>query len=80
MREQINTQAGTGWLESGGTDWWLVYESETAPQPLGTVFEHGKHINEPSYSWSAGPSDDTTGDGKEASREEAVAAVLRART
>jgi hypothetical protein len=77
--ERVDTAAGTAWLENGGTDWWLVYEQEEGgPQPLGNVFEHGTNINEPSYSWSAGPAGATTGEGVEATREEAVAAVLRA--
>jgi hypothetical protein len=67
-------------LEAHDPDWWLVYAAEGSPQALGVVFEHGTYINEPAYSWATGTTDRPTGDGEgvEPTREEAVAAVLRA--
>jgi hypothetical protein len=77
-RERVDTAAGAAWLESGGTDWWLVYDAEEGRQPVGNVFEHGTHINEPAYSWAAGAADSRdAAEGVEPSREDAVAAVLR---
>jgi hypothetical protein len=77
MRERIDTPKGPASLESGGTDWWLVYPTEEAHQPIGNVFEHGRETGDLKYSWSSGPSDAPKGDSVEATKTAAVAMVLR---
>jgi len=77
MRERLDTPAGAAWLESEGTDWWLVYPSEEARQAIGNVFEHGRETGDLRYSWSSGPSDSPKGDSVEATKSDAVAMVLR---